>query len=439
MSLPTAAHDCQRPPRRRVVVTGCGMITPLGRTTGETFARAVAGESGIGFITRFDARGLPCPIGGQIPDAWLDEPADAYGRRHRPQLAPGTRLLLIAACEASAQARLDNLPDRTRLGVVVGAHGENPSTDAALFLHRFTDGQGHWDTSALARAGGYDFLQFYRRKPDVAPVTLAARYGAGGPNLSIVSACAAGAQAIGEGIRFIREGRCDAVLAGGAESTIDFVGLLGFSLLKAMAERFSAPSKASRPFDRKRCGFVMSEGAGVVVLEGLDHARARGAAILGEVLGYGDSADAYRITDTHPTGDGAILAMRGALADAGLPAEAVEYVNAHGTSTQQNDVTETRAIRAVLGDHAHRVPVSSNKSMLGHTIAAAGAIECILSLEGMRRDILLPTINYEFPDPKCDLDYVPNAARAVPHRVALSNSFGFGGQNACLCLGRWDE
>ncbi|HOB52260.1 MAG TPA: beta-ketoacyl-[acyl-carrier-protein] synthase family protein [Acidobacteriota bacterium] len=438
MTHPPAAANPQ-PPRRRVVVTGCGMITPLGRTTAETFARAAAGESGIGYLTRFDTRGLPCAIGGQIPDSWLDDRSDDYGRRHRPQLALCNRLLLAAAGEAATQARLDALPDRARLGVAVGAHGENPSVDDALFLHRFTDGQGHWDTAAIARSGGYDFMQFYRRKSDLAPVTLAARYGAGGPNLALVSACAAGAQAIGEGTRLIREGRCDAMLAGGAESALDFVGILGFTLLKALAERFTAPERASRPFDRKRCGFVMSEGAGVVVLEELDHARARGAAILGEVLGYGDSADAYRITDTHPAGEGAVLAMRGAMADAGLAPEAVEYVNAHGTSTVQNDVTETRAIKAVLGDHARRVAVSSNKSMLGHTIAAAGAIECILSLEGMRRGVLLPTINHEFPDPKCDLDYVPNVARARAHRVVLSNSFGFGGQNACLCLGRWDE
>jgi 3-oxoacyl-[acyl-carrier-protein] synthase II len=244
---------------------------------------------------------------------------------------------------------------------------------------------------------------------------------------------------VGEAYRLIREGRADAALAGGCESTLNFVGFVGFQLLKAMAEKYKSPETASRPFDRRRCGFVMSEGAGAVVLETLEGARARGAIILGEVLGYGDSADAYRITDTHPEAEGAILAMRGALDDAGLSAEAVEYVNAHGTSTTINDVTETRAIKVVLGERARTVPVSSNKSMLGHTIGAAGAIEAVLTLMGMRVGLVLPTINYEYPDPKCDLDYVPNVARPLAHRVSLSNSFGFGGQNACLCLGRGDD
>jgi 3-oxoacyl-[acyl-carrier-protein] synthase II len=249
-----------------------------------------------------------------------------------------------------------------------------------------------------------------------------------------VSACAAGAQAIGEAARTIREGKAEAMIAGGCEATLDFMGLVGFTLIKALAERYRSPQQASRPFDRKRSGFVMSEGAGAVVLEALEHARARGAPILGELLGYGDSADAYRITDTHPRGEGAVLAMQGALEDAGLSPADIEYINAHGTSTQQNDAIETLAIREVFGPRAKTIPVSSNKSMLGHTIAAAGAIECILTLVGMQRSTILPTINYEFPDPKCDLDYVPNAARQQRHRVALSNSFGFGGQNACLCI-----
>lgn len=236
----------------------------------------------------------------------------------------------------------------------------------------------------------------------------------------------------------IREGRVDAALVGGCESTLNFIGFVGFQLLKAIAEKYKTPESASRPFDRRRSGFVMSEGAGALVLESMEGAQARGAVILGEVLGYGDSADAYRITDPHPEAAGAILAIRSALQDAGLPPEAVEYVNAHGTSTTLNDIVETKAIRAVLGEHAGSVPVSSNKSMLGHTIGAAGAIEAILTLMGMRKGLILPTINYEYPDPKCDLDYVPNEARRIQHRVALSNSFGFGGQNACLCLGRFD-
>ena len=265
---------------------------------------------------------------------------------------------------------------------------------------------------------------------------LAAAFACKGPNLAISSACAAGAQAIGEAYRQIREGRAKVMMAGGCEANVNLVGLLGFLVIKALAEHYGDPQSASRPFDRKRTGFVLSEGGAVVILEELSHARARNAEILGEILGYGDSADAYRITDMDPEGTGALLAMRKALDEAGLQAESVDYINAHGTSTVQNDRIETLAIKTLLGPRAATVPVSSNKSMLGHTIAAAGAIECILTLLGMRHSILLPTINYRFADPKCDLDYVPNIFRQLEQRVTLSNSFGFGGQNACLCLGK---
>jgi 3-oxoacyl-[acyl-carrier-protein] synthase II len=220
---------------------------------------------------------------------------------------------------------------------------------------------------------------------------------------------------------------------------LSYVGITGFMLLRALTERYGSPQLASRPFDRKRNGFVLSEGAGAVVLEELGHARARGVPILGELLGYGDSTDGYRITDIHPQAEGAVLAMTRAIEDAGIKPEQVGYINAHGTSTIQNDALETLAIKRVFGDRAKCIPVSSNKSMLGHTIGAAGAIELILTLMGMAESILLPTINYDNPDPKCDLDYVPNEARPLAHRVALSNSFGFGGQNACLCLGRYDD
>jgi 3-oxoacyl-[acyl-carrier-protein] synthase II len=215
--------------------------------------------------------------------------------------------------------------------------------------------------------------------------------------------------------------------------------MVGFILIKALAERYTEPKTASRPFDRKRCGFVMSEGAGALVIEDLDHARSRGAGILGEILGYGDSADAYRITDPHPNAKGAILAMTAALENASLLPKDVDYINAHGTSTMPNDALETLAIKSVFGERAKQIPVSSNKSMLGHTIAAAGAIECILTLMGIQRSMILPTINYQFPDSKCDLDYVPAVARPKEHRIALSNSFGFGGQNACLCIGRFEN
>jgi 3-oxoacyl-[acyl-carrier-protein] synthase II len=417
-----------------VVITGYGMITPLGRNTEETFEKARQGTSGIDYITSFDTTGLPCRIGGQVQEGWLEAPQDPRAARFESLASRGARLMAAAAGEAARQARLGEIPNRESIGIALGSHGENPSVQEVVFLHRFYQGDGRWDLKGLMEAGGYPYSLFFRRKPDVAMAILAGLFDCRGSTLSIVSACAAGAQAIGEAARTIREGKAEAMIAGGCEATLDFMGLVGFTLIKALAERYRSPQQASRPFDRKRSGFVMSEGAGAVVLEALEHARARGAPILGELLGYGDSADAYRITDTHPRGEGAVLAMQGALEDAGLSPADIEYINAHGTSTQQNDAIETLAIREVFGPRAKTIPVSSNKSMLGHTIAAAGAIECILTLVGMQRSTILPTINYEFPDPKCDLDYVPNAARQQRHRVALSNSFGFGGQNACLCI-----
>ena len=411
------------------------MVTPLGGSAEETFERAAQGRSGIDWIKGFDTRGLPCRIGGEVDDRWIE--GEGFLSRLDKCASRGVRLMAAAAREAADQARLGEVADRSRIAVALGTHGDNPRVGDMVFLHRFRRDDGTWDLDGLAAAGGYSFLNFYRRKPDVASCLLARLFECRGPNLAVVSACAAGAQAVGEAARMIRDGVCDVALAGGAEATLDFAGFMGFVLIKALAERYTEPQGASRPFDRKRSGFVMSEGAGALVLEGLDHARARGADIRGEVLGYGSSADAYRITDTHPRGLGAVLAMKGALQDAGLSPAAVEYINAHGTSTTQNDLTETRAVKELLGERAYEVPVSSNKSMLGHTIAAAGAIEAVLTLMGMERSVVLPTINYEFPDKKCDLDYVPNLARRLEHSVSLSNSFGFGGQNACLCLGRF--
>jgi 3-oxoacyl-[acyl-carrier-protein] synthase II len=422
-----------------VVVTGQGMITPLGRNTEETFDKASRGLSGLDYITSFDTRGLPCRIGGQVKDAWLDDVLDPPAQRFYKFSSRGLKLMRIAALEATGQARLGEITNRDRVGVAFGFHGDSPAVEDIIFLHRFYDGKGAWDVKGLTRRGGYSPLNFLRRKPDVSTAILSILGLCRGPSLSVVSACAAGAQAIGEASGLIRDGRADVMIAGGSEAPLNLLGFVGFVLIRALAERYPAPEKASRPFDRKRNGFVMSEGAGVVVLEELGHARARGAPILGEILGYGASADAYRITDVHPKGLGAVLAMEGALEDAGLEPREVDYINAHGTSTIQNDIAETVAIKQVFGDRAKEVPVSSNKSMLGHAIAAAGAIECILTLIGMSRSLLLPTINYEWPDPKCDLDYVPNEARSKEHRVALSNSFGFGGQNACLCLGRFHE
>lgn len=425
--------------KRRVVITGYGMITPLGKNSEETFRNASQGLSGIDYIKNFDTTGLPCRIGGEVQDDWLDEVQDALVKRFYKFSSRGLKLMRTAALEAGTQARLDEIADREKIGVALGFHGANPSVEDIVFLHRFYNGEGGWDINSLIQAGGYTPLNFFKRKPDVATSILSILFNCKGPNISVVSACAAGPQAIGEAYRMIKEGKSNVMLAGGCEAALNFIGYIGFVLIQALAERYASPQKASRPFDRKRSGFVMSEGAGILVLEELEHARSRGVPILGELLGYGSSADAHRITDIHPKGLGAVFAMRGAIEDAGLLPEDIEYINAHGTSTAQNDAIETIAIKEVFGQRANEVPVSSNKSMLGHTIAAAGAIECILTLIGINHSTILPTINYEFPDPKCDLDYVPNEARAQGHKIAISNSFGFGGQNACLCIGKFEE
>ena len=415
------------------------MITPLGKNTEETFEHTSQGLSGIDYITSFDTRGFPCQIGGQIDDKWLQGPKSHKEKKLDKFSSRALKLIKISTQQAVEAARLDEITNREKIGVSIGSHGDNLPVKDMVFFHKFYDGNGHWDMKGMMQTGGYSFLNFFLRKPDVATSIISILFDCKGNNISIVSACAAGAQAIGEAYRIIEDGKCDVMIAGGGESTVDYSGLAGFTLLRALTEKYKAPQKASRPFDRKRNGFVLSEGAGVVVLEELEHARSRDIPILGELLGYGSSADAYRITDTHPRGDGAILAMKGALEDASIGPENVDYINAHGTSTVQNDLTETRAIKEVFGKRAKDIPVSSNKSMLGHTIAGAGAIELILTLVGIKCSILLPTINYEQPDPKCDLDYIPNEARSRQHRIAISNSFGFGGQNACLCLSGYES
>ncbi len=425
------------PEKNRVVVTGYGMMTPIGKNSRETFENARNGVCGIELLTAFDASGLPCRIGGQVDDAWLDGPLGG-GRFQGIEKCSsrGLRMMVAAASEAADAAGLDSIEERGRIGVSLGYHGENPRIEDVLLFYKYSNG-GSWDIDGLSRHGVYSYFNFFRRKPDVATSILSILFNCRGSSFTVVSACAAGSQAIGESFRLIQEGRADVMIAGGCESNLNFVGFVGFVLIRALAERYSSPEKASRPFDRKRNGFVMSEGAGALVLENLDHALARGAHIYGEILGYGSSGDAFRITDVHPKGDGAFYAMNAAIRDAGITSEDIEYINAHGTSTVQNDYIETLAIKRVFGERAASIPVSSNKSMTGHTIAGAGAIEAALTIMGMNESVILPTINYEFPDPKCDLDYVPNQARRVEHSIALSNSFGFGGQNAALCLGKF--
>ncbi|MGA2402687.1 MAG: beta-ketoacyl-[acyl-carrier-protein] synthase family protein [Syntrophobacteraceae bacterium] len=421
---------------KRVVVTGFGAITPIGKNSRETFENAKNGVSGIDFLRSFETQGLPCRIGGQVDDSWLNA-LPAKGLQGIEKCSSrGLKLMISAVSEAVESARLDSVENRDRIGVSLGYHGENPSVEDMLMLYRYSS-KDVWDIRGLTKNGVYSFFNFFRRKPDVATSILSILFHCRGSSLTTVSACAAGAQAIGEALGIIRDGKADVMIAGGCESNLNFSGFVGFVLLRALSERYSSPEKASRPFDRKRNGFVMSEGAGALVLESLDHALERKAPIFAELLGYGSSADAFRITDIHPKGEGAAFAMQGAMADAGLTPDDIDYINAHGTSTLQNDQIETLAIKRVWGERAKKIAVSSNKSMIGHTIAAAGAIEAGLTIMGMNASVLLPTINYEFPDPKCDLDYVANQARELEHGIALSNSFGFGGQNACLCFGKF--
>ena len=413
------------------------MLTPLGRNVTETFERASRGVSGIDYIRRFDTRGLPVRIGGEISDEWIVRPR-AESAALEPMASRAIRFMWTAGMEAAEQAKLDQIGDRYRIGVVLGHHGETACLDDLVRIFRASAGDGRWDPAQL-RQGGYDVFASIRRRVDVGPSLVSRVFDCRGPSIGIASACAAGGQAIGEAYRLIKSRRLDAALAGGCEASLTYLGLSGFILLKALTEHYNAPSTASRPFDRKRSGFVIAEGAGALVLEELTHARDRGASILGELLGYGDSTDAYRITDIHPQAEGAVLAMVRAIEDAGIERDAVDYINAHGTSTVQNDALETLAVKRVFAERAASVPLSSNKSMLGHTIGAAGAIEAGLTLEGIRQSLLLPTINYKTPDPRCDLDYVPNESRRVAHRVALSNSFGFGGHNASVCIGAYED
>ena len=413
------------------------MITPLGRNVAETFERASRGASGIDYLRRFDTRGLPVRIGGEISDEWIVRPrAESVALERMASRA--IRFMWTAGMEAAEQAKLDQIGDRYRIGVVLGHHGETACLDDLVRIFRASAGDGRWDPAQL-RQDGYDVFASIRRRVDVGPALVSRVFDCRGPSIGIASACAAGGQAIGEAYRLIKSRRLDAALAGGCEASLTYLGLSGFILLKALTEHYNAPSTASRPFDRKRSGFVISEGAGALVLEELTHARDRGASILGELLGYGDSTDAYRITDIHPQAEGAVLAMVRAIEDAGIARDEVDYINAHGTSTVQNDALETLAVKRVFGERAASVPLSSNKSMLGHTIGAAGAIESILTLEGIRQSLLLPTINYKTPDPRCDLDYVPNESRRLAHRTALSNSFGFGGHNASVCIGAYED
>jgi 3-oxoacyl-[acyl-carrier-protein] synthase II len=408
---------------QRVVITGMGAVTPVGNDIPTAWPALLAGCSGVGPITRFDASDMKTQIAAEIKNF---DPNQFMDRRDARRMDRFLHFAIAAAREAVADAGLElNGQDANRTGVVIGSGVGGLET--LLAQYDILVAKGPRRVSPFTVPG----LMLNSASAQVSMML-----GARGPNLAIATACATGSHALGEAASIIRRGDADVMIAGGAEAAVIRLAMAGFDVMGAMSTRNDAPERASRPFDAGREGFVLGEGAGVLVLERLDRARARGAHIYGELAGYGATADAYHITAPAEDGHGAIEAMRMALRTADLPPTAVDYINAHGTSTPLNDAAETRAIKEVFGDHAYRLAISSSKSMTGHLMGAAGAIEAIFCLLAMRDQTLPPTINQETPDPVCDLDYVPNRARAATVNVAMSNSFGFGGHNATVLFRR---
>jgi 3-oxoacyl-[acyl-carrier-protein] synthase II len=425
---------------RRVVVTGMGMVTPIGADLDSTWSALLSGKSGVGPITLFDARTFPTRIAAEVAGFRLEDYIDRSERW--VDHSRNSKFALAAASMAIKDSGLlDGTSDlnRRRFGVYLGSgEGQQDFPRFVHLVHRSTR-DGRVDTSEFTRLGVKElhFIREAEQEPGTPSGHLASVFGARGPNANCLTACAASSQAVGEAFELIRRGNADVILSGGTHSMIHPFGVTGFIRLTALSTRNDEPQRASRPFDRDRDGFILGEGAGMLVLEELEHAKARGAKIHGEIVGYGSSADAFRITDSHDEGRGAIACMREALEVSRLDPDDIDYINAHGTSTNVNDSIETLAIKRSFGEAAYTVPISSTKSMMGHLIAAAGSVEAIVCLLTIRDGMLPPTINLENPDPECDLDYIPNEARHKQVDVALSNSFGFGGQNITLILKRF--
>ncbi len=410
------------PQRRRVVVTGLGCVTPLGADVDSTWEAAVAGRSGVRPITRFDPEGFPVRFAAQAP-----EPLDLgdLPAKEQRRIDRFIALALAASRQALHAAGFDPAGEGERVGIAIGS--------GIGGLETLQEGHRALFESGPKRVGPFTIPMAIC---NMASGYVAIQTGFRGPNLCHVAACATGGQALGEAMRTIERGEADAMLAGGTEAPITEIGVAAFASMRALSTRHDAVEAASRPFDRDRDGFVMGEGAGVLLLEAEEHARARGAPILAHVLGYAVTADAAHITMPTEDGEGPERCMRLALADADLAASDVDYINAHATSTPAGDPSEARAIRAVFGAHADQVAVSSTKSMMGHLLGAAGAVEALLCVRALEHGLLPPTINLDHPDPDCDLDHVAGKARPNAARVALSNCFGFGGTNATVILGR---
>jgi beta-ketoacyl-acyl-carrier-protein synthase II len=418
----------QRPDSQRVVITGLGAFSPLGHSVDELWAGLVAGRSGVGPITQFDTGDLPCKIAGEVKDF---KPTDYINVKEARRMGRSSQLAIATAHQALADAGLSMpLPEdlQERAGVCVGtAMGPFEKSDEEIQIYR----KRGWRatnpfalTSSLANMPAHHISMVAQTK---------------GPIATPVNACASGTQALVEGAEYIRRGQADVMIAGGVEGLIIEYGIAGFSAMRALSLMNDDPTHASRPFDKTRDGFVLSEGCGLMVLESLEHARARGAHIYAEVLGGASSSDAYHMAAPDPTGAGAVRAMKWALRNAGVETKEVDYINAHGSSTPLNDSMETLAIKTLFGEQAYNIPISSTKSMIGHCMGGAGTLEAIACVKTIQTGTIHPTINYQTPDPECDLDYVPNVARQANVHVTLSNSFGLGGNNACVVLGQYQN
>jgi 3-oxoacyl-[acyl-carrier-protein] synthase II len=411
---------------RKVVVTGIGLITPIGLSTPSTWEALLAGKSGIAPITRFDSSRLATRIAGEVKNF---DPVQHIEKKEVKKMDRFIQFAIAGCEEAMADSGLKiTSANAERVGVIVGSGMGGIETI------------GHYEM--ICRNQGPDRVSpFYVPSSviNLAPGQISIRTGARGPNFSPVSACATGTHAIGEAFHIIKRGEADAIIAGGAEATIVETAMAGFGNMKAMTTRNDPPEKASCPFDARRDGFIMSEGAGILILEELEHAKNRGAKIYAEVIGFGMNSDAYHITSPKPDGSGAARCMELAMASAGIRMDQVDYINAHGTSTPVNDAMETKAIKLAFGNHASKILVNSTKSMTGHMLGATGAVEAAFTALTLQHQIIPPTINLETPDPECDLDYVPNKARPAAVTVGISNSFGFGSTNACIVLKRFAE
>jgi 3-oxoacyl-[acyl-carrier-protein] synthase II len=410
----------------RVVITGMGTLSPLGLDTKTTWEGLIAGKSGVDYITLFDASAMEAKFAGEVKGF---EPTNYIERKEARRMDRFAQLAVAASREAVASARLEiNKTNAEDIGVIIGSGIGGLNTmfeQAKILVERGPDRVSPFLAPMMIA--------------DIAAAQISIALGIKGPNFCTTSACSSGSDAIGAAYELLRHGDAQVMLAGGTESIINPLGITAFTSLKAVSTRNDAPQKASRPFDAKRDGFVISEGACVLIMEKLEHALKREVPILAEIAAYSATADSFHVTQPLESGEGAAKAMRIALKKAGVSPTDIDYINAHGTSTQLNDVMETKAIKTVFGDYAYKVPISSTKSMLGHLIGCAGAAEAMVCILSMQNSIIPPTINYEYPDPNCDLDYVPNVARRAEVNTALSNSFGFGGHNSVLIFRKYTE